>query len=324
MSTTKPFDNIRNTKKFISGKPIIHHEEVKTQHWQLKSMLKIYNEVLIFPQSNKIYSYDYVYKTKFQITDNLNFAPTSFCPYKNFLAVGGSKGQLYIKNLISGETKMSHISENINNHINIHNDIVYISNNDRVLKIISLDELFTKNIEFISQVNFSSVSPDNKYLVMVGDSNDVYVYSIENQSYRLIRKLKTLGDGGFSVSWNSLSNKFAVATQDGHVCIWDIRSDDKLKILNSQQQGSHKGAIRNVFFSKKKSLDLLFFTEQSSYFNVFDTRTFEKRKIVNVSTDLQITGATISEQNAKIFVSSNSEIYEYDINTISRRIFDTK
>ncbi|KAK6090466.1 hypothetical protein P3W45_000563 [Vairimorpha bombi] len=297
MSTTIPNKNIRDTEDFILDTPILHNEGVKTQHWQLKDMLKIHNEHLIFPQSNTIFSYAYQTENKHQLTEELKFAPTSFCAYKDHLVVGGSKGQLYVKNLISDE---------------FH------------LRILSLDNEEYTTIEFISQVNFSSVSPDNKYLILVGDSNDVYVYSIEHSSYRLIKKLKTMRDGGFSVSWNNLSNKFAVATQDGYVCIWDIRSDEKLTTLNSEQQGSHKGAIRNVFFSRKKSLDLLFFTEQSSYLNAFDTRTFEKRHLVNVSRDLQITGATISEENCKIFVSSDTDIYEYDINTISRRIFDTK
>jgi WD40 repeat protein len=324
MSTTIPNKNIRDTEDFILDTPILHNEGVKTQHWQLKDMLKIHNEHLIFPQSNTIFSYAYQTENKHQLTEELKFAPTSFCAYKDHLVVGGSKGQLYVKNLISDEFQYSYISENINNHINIHNDLIYVSNNDKSLRILSLDNEEYTTIEFISQVNFSSVSPDNKYLILVGDSNDVYVYSIEHSSYRLIKKLKTMRDGGFSVSWNNLSNKFAVATQDGYVCIWDIRSDEKLTTLNSEQQGSHKGAIRNVFFSRKKSLDLLFFTEQSSYLNAFDTRTFEKRHLVNVSRDLQITGATISEENCKIFVSSDTDIYEYDINTISRRIFDTK
>ncbi|KAF5140551.1 hypothetical protein G9O61_00g013560 [Vairimorpha ceranae] len=247
---------------------------------------------------------------KYPLTQELIFLPTSLCAQEELVVVGGGKGQLYVKNLYTKNHKYFFLSDHINNHISIHDKTIYVSNNDKILRILSLEKDHINQINFISQVNFSSVSPDGRFLILVGDTNDVFVYTIENN--------------GFSVTWNNLSNKFAVGTQDGFVCVWDIRSDEKLYTLCSKQQGSHRGAIRNVFFSTKKSLDLLFFTEQSSYLSVYDTRTFTKRHVVKVEQDLQITGATISEEDCKIFVSSESTIYEYDINTVSRRIFDTK
>lgn len=112
------------------------------------------------------------------MTHELTFAPTSLCANGNFVVVGGGKGQLYVRNRISSDHKYYFISENINNHIGIHDNTIYVSNNDRNLKILSLETEVTQNIEFISQVNFSSVSPDGKYLVMVGDTNDVFIYTI--------------------------------------------------------------------------------------------------------------------------------------------------
>ncbi|EEQ81313.1 hypothetical protein NCER_102316 [Vairimorpha ceranae BRL01] len=323
MSTTQN-QNIKDVSDFIYTFPKKHTEGVKTQHWQLKDMLKINNGNLIFPQSNKIYSYDYTAQIKYPLTQELIFLPTSLCAQEELVVVGGGKGQLYVKNLYTKNHKYFFLSDHINNHISIHDKTIYVSNNDKILRILSLEKDHINQINFISQVNFSSVSPDGRFLILVGDTNDVFVYTIENNGYKFFKKLKTVNDGGFSVTWNNLSNKFAVGTQDGFVCVWDIRSDEKLYTLCSKQQGSHRGAIRNVFFSTKKSLDLLFFTEQSSYLSVYDTRTFTKRHVVKVEQDLQITGATISEEDCKIFVSSESTIYEYDINTVSRRIFDTK
>ncbi|WUR02963.1 WD40 repeat domain-containing protein [Vairimorpha necatrix] len=323
MSTIENND-IREVSDFIFPEFKVHDEGVVTQHWQLKDMLKIHNGNLIFPQSNKVYSYDPKTRTKLLLSEDLSFPPASLCVEEDFLAIGGGKGQLYVKNLINNETKYYFLSDNINNHISIHDKKIYASNNDRKLRILSVENDSVQTIDFISQINHTSVSPDGKYLIMVGDSNDVFLYVIENSNYRFLKKLKTINDSGFSVAWNNFSNKFAVASQDGFVSVWDLRSDEKSYILRSKQQGTHKGAVRNVFFSIKKSLDLIFFTEQSSYLSIFDARSFEKRQLVNLGDDVQITGATISEEDFKIFVSSEHKIYEYDINTISRRIFDTK
>lgn len=320
MSIISPDFFNSNNYNYIYKNPKIHNEGIKSQHWQLKDMLKTFNEQLLFSQQNKVFLYDTELKQKKILATELKFNPASLCAYEDYLVVGGASGQLYIKNLKTKTYLCSSISNSINNHINISQNTIYISSNDRNLKIITLDLESSYKIPFPSQVNYSSVSPDNKYLVLVGDSNDVYLYGIENFNYRLITKLKTINDGGFCISWNKLSNMFAVATQDGHVCVWDVRKEQKLKILNSQQCGTPKGAVRSVFFSKKHSIDLLFFTEQYSFINVYDTRTFEFRQINNVKDSL-LTGSTMLEESYKVFVSTETEIFEYDIDTIIRRTF---
>ena len=47
----------------------------------------------------------------------------------------------------------------------------------------------------------------------------------------------TLGtnDAGFSCAWNQSSDKFAVASQDGFVSVWDIRNTEKMAKLGSKQ-----------------------------------------------------------------------------------------
>lgn len=74
-------------------------------------------------------------------------------------------------------------------------------------------------------------------------------------------------DAGFSCAWNQSSEKFAVASQDGFVSVWDIRSTEKLaKIPSSQVKSANKnpqvkGACRCVKFSPSGSMDLLAFSE---------------------------------------------------------------
>ena len=104
MSTTQN-QNIKDVSDFIYTFPKKHTEGVKTQHWQLKDMLKINNGNLIFPQSNKIYSYDYIAQIKYPLTQELIFLPTSLCAQEELVVVGGGKGQLYVKNLYTKNHK---------------------------------------------------------------------------------------------------------------------------------------------------------------------------------------------------------------------------
>ena len=71
-------------------------------------------------------------------------------------------------------------------------------------------------------------------------------------------------DAGFNCAWNQSSDKFAVACQDGYVCVWDIRSSEKLAKIQSKQNPQVKGACRSVKFSPSGSIDLLMFSEVRS------------------------------------------------------------
>ncbi len=69
-------------------------------------------------------------------------------------------------------------------------------------------------------------------------------------------------DAGFSCAWNQSSEKFAVASQDGFVSVWDIRNTgSKIAKLGSKQNPQVKGACRSVKFSPTGSIDLLLYSE---------------------------------------------------------------
>lgn len=294
---------------------------VSSQHWQLKDMLKLKEKNLIYPRTCNIISFDTIENSTMPVLEDIDFFPTALFVKDEFLIVGGSRGNLKVKNLSSGETISSSVSNSINNNIFMHNNKIYICNNDRTLKTVSLDLKTISSINHIAQVNSCAVSPDGKYLVVVGDSNDVFLYSIEGDDHRPIKKLKLMEDGGFSVSWNSMSTNFAVGTQDGYCFIWDIRNDEPISKIESKQIDSHRGAIRNVKFSTKNSLDVLFFTEHFSYINVCDTRDFTRCQRIKVFPEKQITGAVFSNENDKIYVSTDDNVKELSINCKSRRMF---
>ncbi|KAJ2690109.1 hypothetical protein GGH99_002684 [Coemansia sp. RSA 1285] len=159
-------------------------------------------------------------------------------------------------------------------------------------------------------------------------------------------------DASFSCDWNQGSQYFAVGSQDGYVTVWDIRSQQKMVQLETFQHGRSRGACRNVKFSPSGSIDLLAFSEHTSYVNIVDTRSFEKRQVLCASNpesiphgdvmdnavqaafsmidspsmvrqDLQITGLRFAPDSSALFVGLEESILEYTVDKIGRYSFST-
>ncbi|WVQ98832.1 hypothetical protein IAU59_005963 [Kwoniella sp. CBS 9459] len=83
--------------------------------------------------------------------------------------------------------------------------------------------------------NHSSLSPDLKTMVSVGDSTDVNVFEVIDggREFRKIAVYEAASDAGFSTAWSKDGRKFAVASQDGQVTVWDHRSSKPLAIFHT-------------------------------------------------------------------------------------------
>ncbi|WVO20833.1 uncharacterized protein IAS62_002133 [Cryptococcus decagattii] len=95
--------------------------------------------------------------------------------------------------------------------------------------------------QFDVAANHSSLSPDLRYLVSVGDSTDVNLFEVINEG-RDLRKIAVYNaatDAGFSSSWSKDGRKFAVASQDGQVTVWDHRSSRPLAIFQTSPTSTH-------------------------------------------------------------------------------------
>ncbi|KAL0254052.1 hypothetical protein I308_101431 [Cryptococcus tetragattii IND107] len=95
--------------------------------------------------------------------------------------------------------------------------------------------------QFDVAANHSSLSPDLRYLVSVGDSTDVSLFEVINEG-RDLRKIAVYNaatDAGFSSSWSKDGRKFAVASQDGQVTVWDHRSSRPLAIFQTSPTSTH-------------------------------------------------------------------------------------
>ncbi|GAA6016029.1 hypothetical protein JCM8202_005386 [Rhodotorula sphaerocarpa] len=162
-----------------------------------------------------------------------------------------------------------------------------------------------ETIRLNTAVNHCSVSPDGKWLIAVGDTNEVFLYSApraENDQYELAHTFTASSDASFSTDWNQDNQTFAVASQDGFVHVFDIRSlpscsrpasptlraasssPRKVAELKTTQSGP-AGAARKVKFSpggRKLDGGLLAFTEHRNRVHIVDARNFETYQVLDV------------------------------------------
>ncbi|KAL6298531.1 hypothetical protein BKA93DRAFT_810665 [Sparassis latifolia] len=219
---------------------------------------------------------------------------------------------------------------------------VVVSNNDRTVKFFDVavrvsddDEEEVPRLSDVGQlhlevpINHSSISPDGRTLLCVGDSPDVYLHRVTGGAritFAPIAKLSlspylsvnpylsylstSTVPASFSTAFSSDGSKFAVASQEGVVAIWDVRSTKPLKIFHTDQtrpsgregNGGASGwlyespwdwtnsgrrapgwGVRSIKFSPAGvGREVMTFTEHTSLLHVIDARTFDKEEIVRV------------------------------------------
>ena len=234
-----------------------------------------------------------------------------------------------VRNMELGTSFITSVGGSINNSMCISEHLddtrLLISNNDETIKIYSLPSLtHISNLTMPTAVNYSAVSPDGGKMVAVGDSKQGWLFEVRN-GYHRVASFTATTDAGFSCAWNCTSDKFAVASQDGYVTVWDLRNCAyPLAKLGSKQSPQVKGACRSVKFTRNSAIDLLAFSEHTSYVHVVDARTFNERQSVRVSPydcDQHISGLCFSPDSKTMFVGMENIVQEYDVDTICRRRF---
>ncbi|CCM01911.1 uncharacterized protein FIBRA_03982 [Fibroporia radiculosa] len=219
---------------------------------------------------------------------------------------------------------------------------VIISNNDRTVKFF---DVAVRNsgkgasgasmLRDVGQlrldvpVNHSSISPDGRTLLCVGDSPDVFLHRVTGGSRITVSPIMTLSlapyisfnssytfqhasgptvPASFSTSFSGDGSKFAVASQEGVVAVWDVRSTKPLKVIQTDKtrpsragSGAASGwldgpwdwtrgttnapgwGVRSIKFSPAGTgREVMTFTEHTSLLHVVDARTFETEEIVRM------------------------------------------
>ncbi|KJA16198.1 hypothetical protein HYPSUDRAFT_47634 [Hypholoma sublateritium FD-334 SS-4] len=193
-------------------------------------------------------------------------------------------------------------------------------------------------------VNHSSISPDGRTLLSVGDSNKIYFHQITGGARISFQPITTLVipppdssplayssssspvypassytslAAAFSTAFSGDGSKFAVASQEGVVAVWDVRSTKPMKVFhtNKTRGGGLDGSVtvgnggasgwlsddpwewtrgtkapgwcvRNVKFNSGEGArlgrEVMAFTEHTSLVHVVDARTFETQDTIRV------------------------------------------
>nr|CDI56041.1 wd40 repeat-like protein [Melanopsichium pennsylvanicum 4] len=116
--------------------------------------------------------------------------------------------------------------------------------------------------------------PPIQVMVTVGDTPQVFIHSISPSGEHMkIATYTASSDACFSTTWSPDASKFAVASQDGVVSVWDVRSSKRLAgVSTSQGGGGGSGAARVVKWSPCGRY--LAFTEHRNFWGVTDAVTF--------------------------------------------------
>eukprot|EP00127_Corallochytrium_limacisporum_P006013 Clim_evm2s216 gene=Clim_evmTU2s216 len=180
---------------------------------------------------------------------------------------------------------------------------ILVSNNDRTVKVVGLpsNEHLT-SVHLPCPVNYAAMSPDGRSMVTVGDDKSAVLFDVRNNvsgngalngsggtlggslQFSQTMEFTACQDTGFSCCWDNTGVHIAIAGQDGHLTVFDVRKLDKPMVnLASKQFPGVKGAVRSVKYSPKGSaMDLLAFSEHTTYIHLLDARTYSEEQIIRV------------------------------------------
>lgn len=256
------------------------------------------------------------------------------------LAAGGQDTEIHLSLHSPSRTRAlwqfsRKLSGSINNSVLLarafnssHEPRLVVSNNDWTVRLYDVplrvrwaqDLRCCGTLTLEEPVNHSSISPDGRTLLSVGDSPRIYLHSLSGSARLTFNRVTTLRIppaisihsnslvASFSTAWSADGLKFAVACQEGVIAIWDVRSTKPLKVLHTSRErgGGDSGwmsddpwdwarrssrapgwGARSVKFGcggvgGRAGHEVMTYTEHTNLLHVLDARTFETEEIIHV------------------------------------------
>ncbi|KXN86090.1 hypothetical protein AN958_10566 [Leucoagaricus sp. SymC.cos] len=332
--------------------------DVYISHIQLRDLVICPRErgVLNYVQENAIIEHDIVNDSKRTLAA-LNFTPNTLAAlpldsHDTLLAAGGQEAELHLSYHTITPSKRARsklvwqteprLQGSINNSVFLTSlsltqsnqsavePRVGISNNDCTVRLYEVP-IRTQSqkrviraigtLRFDVPINHSSISPDGRTLLSVGDSSKIYFHHMRGGDPVTFEHIHNLIlpppdsspmlnpsslAASFSTAFSADGMKFAVASQEGVLAVWDIRSTKPMKVI---QTDKHRGissddgylsddptdwtrgrsrapgfSVRNVKFGGGgvSGKEVMTFTEHTSLLHVVDARTFETEEILKV------------------------------------------
>lgn len=234
----------------------------------------------------------------------------SMCVRDNLLVAGGFHGELVCKFLdrpgVSFCTTITFDENAITNAVEVYEDSsggmrLMSSNNDRFVRIFDVEKFdMLRKFHFPWPVNHTSVSPDNKVVLVVGDNPDALL--ADSQTGKVFATLRGHLDYSFASAWHPDGYVFATGNQDTCCRLWDVRNlGSSLAVLNGRI-----GAIRSLRFTADGQF--LAMSEPADFVHIFDVkRDFKCAQEIDFFGE--IAGISFSPDTEALFIGVSDSTY---------------
>ncbi|ONK68353.1 uncharacterized protein A4U43_C05F10530 [Asparagus officinalis] len=219
------------------------------------------------------------------------------------LVAGGFQGELICKYLdrpgISFCCRTTYDDNAITNAVDIYNSSsgalhFMASNNDCGVRDFDVEKFqISKHFRYPWPVNHSSLSPDGKNLVIVGDNPEGIL--VDAHTGKNIQDLHGHMDYSFASAWSPDGCTFATGNQDKTCRVWDIRNLSKsLAVLRG-----NLGAIRSIRYSSDGRFMAM--AEPADFVHIFDVSSgYQQQQELDFFGE--ISGISFSPDTESLFV----------------------
>ncbi|KAH6768148.1 Transducin/WD40 repeat-like superfamily protein [Perilla frutescens var. frutescens] len=219
------------------------------------------------------------------------------------LVAGGFQGELICKYLdrpgVSYCTRTTYEDNAITNAVEIYTSgsgaVHFVaSNNDNGVRDFDMEKFQPSNhFRFTWPVNHTSLSPDGKLLVIVGDDPEGML--VDSRTGKAIASFQGHLDYSFASAWHPGGLTFATGNQDKTCRIWDVRN---LSTSVTALKGNI-GAIRSIRYTSDGRFMAM--AEPADFVHVFDVDSgYEKEQEIDFFGE--ISGMSFSPDTESLFI----------------------
>jgi WD40 repeat protein len=168
------------------------------------------------------------------------------------------------------------------------------SNNDSGVRDYDVERFqLCKHFQFEWPVNHTSLSPDRKVVVIVGDDPDGLL--IDTNTGKTLHSIKGHRDYSFASAWSPDGRTFATGNQDKTCRIWDVRNLSKaVHVLRG-----NLGAIRSIRFTSDGQF--MSMAEPADFVHIYDVKSdYNRRQELDFFGE--ISGTSFSPDTNALFV----------------------
>ncbi|XP_038685019.1 uncharacterized WD repeat-containing protein C2A9.03-like [Tripterygium wilfordii] len=221
----------------------------------------------------------------------------------NLLVAGGFQGELICKHLdrsgVSFCSRTTYDDNAITNAIDIYRKPsgalhFTASNNDCGVRDFDMEKYqLTKHFCFPWPVNHTSLSPDGKLIIIVGDNPDGML--VDSSTGKTVMPLRGHLDFSFASAWHPDGVTFATGNQDKTCRIWDVRNLSKsLDVLKG-----NLGAVRSIRYTSDGRY--MAAAEPADFVHVYDAKSgYEKEQEIDFFGE--ISGISFSPDTESLFI----------------------